>query len=247
MSGIDMSALALFRRFQPRFRKITWQYVGNPVYFNDTGRRRDVRETWHGIPVSYPAPYPTDGAFCFIPAHVGYGPCDDAFTTGSRTHDHLWPQPEPGDLIVYTDDLHNFKPPPFKYASGDGCPAQAFDRFLQKHILTDVLSKYVFLLDVVRTPTKKGGSSPTFSGFPDHQTARISIEDHEKVPGINVIKGHKDDDEKTDQPKPWHFFIPKKSVEGKAMKLAIELEKPGKISELKAIEAKLLKLLAMAA
>lgn len=240
MNKDDKSALALFKRFQPRFRKITWRCIGYELE-SDTydhglyGREKVFRPLCRS-------------SFCFKPAHRKFGPCDgvsaESFEEVDSVHWNDLHEKEPsspdgygdkpGELIVQCWEA-KLNIPPFQYVEGNGDPAKQFELFFADQIAETLLSKLEFFLDIV--PDKNPASQD------------IPFEDRRFV-GVISVKGKMPEGVKIERPKlspqPWQFFVPPTSTEGKAVHVAIRLDEPGKIGDLKVIEKKLDDLLATA-
>ena len=153
----DTSALALFRRFQPRFSEITWQYTGLVLVEDEEGETQDsgFRVTWHTFTRRSTGMY-------FKPARKTFGPCDgegvdplkDGLFQRWQSHEHEPPPPygcgqRPGELLFdlqQTSDLHlsAFQCEPNRPEG----PIIQFELFLAQQIV-NLLSRLKFRVGVV--------------------------------------------------------------------------------------------------
>jgi len=238
---VDKSASALFRRFQPRFRKITWHCIGYPL----TSDTREGNGQYERLRTFRPS---SRHSICYKPAHGKFGPCDgesvepfgevyDQRWNSFRDKAPSWPDgfgDKPGELSV-DPGVANLHMPPFQYMPSGRDPAKQFELFLANQIVELLLSKLEFFLDIAADHEPNKDASLDVRRF----TGTLST--RKKPPkGVEVNK-------KKILSQPWRFFVPPVSVEGKAIQAAIELEKPGKLEDLKVLERKLTDLLVKAA
>ena len=243
----NKSALALFRRFRPHFREMMWEYTGLLLV------KSEEFESGHFERTTLRTFTRCNKGMCFRPAHNMYGSCDgglvnpleDELLQEWRSAERDPPPPYGGgrrdELFFDLRQTGNLRLPPFQCEPNRSKgPIVQFELFLAQQIVK-LLAELKFRLDVAEKPKKASGDEETSGLSPLEQrqfTGVISWEG--KLPKGFTIKSREIPSQS------WKFFVPTKSIEGQAIQAAIELEKPGKISDLKAIEKKLLGLLELA-
>lgn len=245
----DTSALALFRRFQPRFREITWQYNGLVLVEDEEGETQDCgfRITWRTFTRRSTGMY-------FKPARKTFGPCDgegvdplkDGLFQRWQSREHEPPPPHgcgqrPGELLFDLQRTGDLQLSAFQCEPNrsEG-PIIQFELFLAQQIV-ELLSELEFCLGVAsdKKTKKEEPEDEKAIGTSPLEKRRFTgvISSKKKLPGGFTVTDRKIPSQ------PWQFFVPPKSLEGQAIQAAVTLEKPGKLEDLKTTEKELLALL----